>query len=566
VSGTGSTATSTDVGSTGDTVNSSVSFTLGIGLENLNLTVAIDPATSLAATAATAAGAALLNTNATGNSLANAIVGNIGNNSINGGTGKDTMTGGGGNDTYYVDSLGDTVTGGTGIDTIIATFVTGTDGSTAVVVGANTIYSIGTGAAAATATLVDNITLLGTNAINLTGNSGANTLIGNSANNAINAGTNPSTAGDVMVGLGGDDTYTVDSTLDIVVEAAGGGADSITAITGVSYDLGALTMYGTQTTPTANSVGVENLTLQGAGSANASGNSLNNTLIGSTGDNIIIGGVGVDTMTGNAGNDIYGVDSTADIVIDASTNTGMDTIVSSVSYTLNDTAGNALGVENLYLGTLTLGTGATAAAATTVIAPTTGLLSTIAAGSPVAAGAGILNSTSITAMTATGNALNNLIVGNAGANTIDGAAGADTIDGGAGKDVLTGGDGADVFRFMSFVDTGTGATAPLQKASADTITDFDIEVGATVFGTDSIDLNAINGTSTAFTLPNALNGVTTFTAFTAANQLEVVIDSSNTTIYGNLNFSGTGDVTPDFAIVLLGYQGTLALGANDIIS
>ncbi len=117
------------------------------------------------------------------------------------------------------------------------------------------------------------------------------------------------------------------------------------------------------------------------------GNSANNTLTGGAGNDTLDGGAGNDTLRGGAGNDTYVVERTADVVTE-NANEGMDTVRSSVTWTL----GNNL--ENLTL----LGT---------------------------------------TAINGTGNALNNTLLGNAGANVLTGAAGDDIYDGAAGNDTFT---------------------------------------------------------------------------------------------------------------------------------
>ncbi|MGA8157230.1 MAG: calcium-binding protein, partial [Rhodoplanes sp.] len=131
-----------------DTVQSSITYTLGANVENLTLT-----------------GSG--NINGTGNSGNNILTGNSGANTLDGGAGADTMIGGLGNDTYVVDSLGDAVVEnvGEGTDKVIAT-VNNVTLAANVEIGA---VGLATG-------------------LTLTGNAGDNILFGGSGNDVLNGG------------------------------------------------------------------------------------------------------------------------------------------------------------------------------------------------------------------------------------------------------------------------------------------------------------------------------------------------------------------------------------------
>ena len=239
-------------GAGNDTVNSSITYTLGTNIENLTLT-----------------GTSAIN--GTGNSLDNVITGNVGNNIITGGAGADTMIGGVGNDTYYIDNIGDVT---------IENANEGTDG-----VYSSFDYTLGAN--------VENLVLTwGANA-NATGNELNNTIYGNTGNNVITsyAGNDILVGGagaDTMIGGVGNDNYYIDNVGDVIIENMGEGSDWVSS--SISYTLGD---------------NVEKLTLTGTSDINTTGNDLNNVLAGNAGNNILNGGAGNDTLNGGAGDDTY---------------------------------------------------------------------------------------------------------------------------------------------------------------------------------------------------------------------------------------------------------------------
>ncbi len=243
-----------------DLVQSSISYTLGNDVENLTLT-----------------GSNAIN--GYGNSLANIVLGNAGANklyglagsdTLDGGAGADTMTGGAGDDWYVVDNSKDSIVevANEGIDTVSAKL--------SWTLGAN----------------LENLILLGTtnlsgtgNTLNnrLTGNAAGNTLTGDAGNDTLDGGA----GNDKLIGGTGDDLYIVDASGDVITEVANQGHDSVLA--SASYTLAS---------------NVENLTLTGPNAINATGNTLNNVLVGNGAVNTLNGGAGDDTLDGAGGNDI----------------------------------------------------------------------------------------------------------------------------------------------------------------------------------------------------------------------------------------------------------------------
>lgn len=136
--------------------------------------------------------------NATGNKLANTIVGNAGSNVINGMKGADLMSGGAGNDSFFVDNTGDVVIelADEGHDTVNSTISFS-------LVGLE----------------VEDLALIGTSSINGTGNALANSISGNSGSTNI------------LNGLEGNDTLTGGGGADRFVFTAALGPDNVDVIT-----------------------------------------------------------------------------------------------------------------------------------------------------------------------------------------------------------------------------------------------------------------------------------------------------------------------------------------------
>ena len=398
-----------------DTVQSSITYTLGANLEKLTLT----------GTAAINGTGNDLNNAITGNSAKNILSGGAGNDTLNGGAGLDSMSGGLGNDTYVVDNFGDVVTenASEGTDTVQSSIT----------------YTLGAN--------LEKLTLTGTAAINGTGNDLNNAITGNSANNVLSGGAGNDTlnggAGlDSMSGGLGNDTYVVDNSGDVVTENASEGTDTVKS--SITYTLGA---------------NLEHLNLTGTAAINGTGNDLNNIITGNKANNVLSGGAGNDTLNGGAGldsmsgglgNDTYVVDNSGDVVTENASE-GTDTVQSSITCTLG------ANLEHLTL-------------------------------------------TGTAAINGTGNALNNSITGNSANNVLSGGAGNDTLNGGAGLDSMSGGLGNDTYVVDNFGDVVTENASEGTDTVQSSIT---YTLGANLEKLTLTGTAAINGTG------NDLNNIIT---------------------------------------------------------
>lgn len=313
------------------------------------------------------------------------------NDYIDGGAGADIMTGYAGDDTYVVDNTGDVIneSAGGGTDTV----------------NSYINYSI------ASNLNLENIKLVGSANVNATGNSGDNALMGNSGRN-------------ILTGGDGNDTYVVNSG-DTVNEGSnpGSGIDTIISLSNWGLNWGG--------------INVENLTLaDGTGATIAVGNDLSNVITGNQLDNIINGKGGADTMIGGDGNDVYVVDNAGDQVVETATaslhNNDADTIYTYINYTVSEN------VENLiFVNSGLTATGNSLNNTYTVVDGTNSIVEAVNGGIDTvlssttytlenAANVENLTLTGTAAINGTGNAGNNVLTGNSGNNILTGGAGDDT--------------------------------------------------------------------------------------------------------------------------------------------
>lgn len=332
-----------------------------------------------------------------GNELDNRIVGNAFDNQLHGEGGDDRLIGGGGNDQFY---------GGDGTDTASLA-----DAAGGVVLDLNLTTTQANG-------IGGDIFLSGIE--NVIGTAFADQLTGSDQANTIE-------------GAGGGDTLDGRGGIDTVSYASAGAA--------VKVNLG---NSGAQNTGGA---GTDTLT----GFENVTGSAYRDTLTGTGGANVVDGGRGADTMNGGGGDDTYLVDSANDKVIEGSAAGGVDSVISTATFTLG------ANLEKLIL-----------------------------AGAAAVAG--------------TGNSLANVITGNSAANVLNGGVGADTMNGAAGNDTYVVDSGGDK------VMEGAGGGVDSVRSSVGYTLGANLEnlvlTGSGAAGTGNGLANALTGNAAA----NALGG------------------------------------------------------------
>jgi Ca2+-binding RTX toxin-like protein len=206
----------------------------------------------------------------TGTALVDLILGLGGDDVLSGVAGADIMIGGAGNDTYAVDSVGDVV---------VENPNEGTD-----TVRSSISYTLGAS--------VESLMLVGAAAINGTGNTLNNVIVGNAASNTLSGGGGD----DTIQGGGGADTYIGGTGNDVLVVANAGITIVELADEGTDTVLASVT-----TTLGAN---VENLVLTGTAAVNGTGNGLANIINGNNARNMIQGNGGDDSINAGGGEDV----------------------------------------------------------------------------------------------------------------------------------------------------------------------------------------------------------------------------------------------------------------------
>ncbi|MGQ0657523.1 MAG: beta strand repeat-containing protein [Chromatiales bacterium] len=417
----------------------------------------------------------------TGDGAANVLMGLAGNDTLNGGDGNDTLSGNANDDTLNGGGDNDTLNGGGDNDT-------------------------------------------------LNGEAGIDTLTGGLGNDFLDGGS----GNDNMTGGDGNDSYVLDSTGDVVTEAADEGTDTVFA--SVSYTL--LDNF-------------ENLTLTGTSEITGTGNGLNNVITGNSADSTLTGNAGNDTLLDDAGDDVLSGGSgndtlTGGIGADSMTGgSGTDTLVETrdVSFTLTDSTLviGAEGTDTLATVEVANLTGGAAANSFTVSGWTgSGTLNGSTGTDTVAATKNadftLTNASLVTtdgmSMTLTGIEVANL-TGGAGDNTftVSGWTGTGTLDG--STNVYTTGDAVVAANNVDFVLTNT----LLQRSGLGDLTLANMDVANLTggAGANSFTVSGWTGTGT-------LNGAAGTDTLIASGTFNITANDAGN-VNGDVTFSNIENLT-----------------------
>ncbi len=305
--------------------------------------------------------------------------------------------------------------------------------------------------------------------------------------------------------------------------------------TGFAVDLSGITFDGT-------AVAEASTLLSGTGGSNI--------LIGGTLGDTIRGSTAVDGLLGNGGDDIFLLNTGAEIVagdiIDGGADTDTVELSAALSGTVDFTVANIDSIERLVmLGAnqeailgdeqISALTEAEGSSGKQTLEVTAGAIDLSALSFTRWVGSDIVKLTGTSgADSITGSAEKDIIVGLDGDDVMNGGAGDDQITGGLGRDELTGGAGSDSFAYQSLDDTPTGA-------SRDRIEDF----------TQGEDIIIIEMTGFTFIEDDA---------FSAIGGAEINYEQTGGATI--LNLDGDGDGVAEAKIAL---TGTLTITNADLI-
>ena len=394
-----------------------------------------------------------------------------------GGTGSDTLIGGAGNNTLMAGDGNTSLEGGSGSNTYVFNVGGGAD---QIVLGAGTnLLQFGAGINPADLTLSAALTSAGVPSL----------VIQYDSNGVVTVDGGLTTTG-ALAEFANGSTYTLDQLMaqgnTFESDSAGANGNLLFAGSGGASLVGGTgndTLYGW---------GNNDTFLAGSGNDQVYAEDAYDTLVGGTGNDTLAGFGANESMMGGSGNTTFVINNASDVITEAS-NTGHNTVLSSVSYvqpenvqnlTLTGSA-NLTATGNDQTGTLTGNAGNDTLIAGSGIDTLVGgsgndtfvvnNASDVVTDSPNAGSNTVLSSVSYVQpenvqnltltgsanLTATGNDQAGVLTANTGNDTLVAGSGVDTLIGGAGNDTFVVNNAADVVEAQS----GAGVNTVLASVS-----------------------------------------------------------------------------------------------------